>query len=179
MVDNKEKSPAQDQVPSASAHILMALLDRIDQLTAQVNDLHMLVGHSAAASAPADEIKTDSVDDDDTVVVDSQSSGSEAKAASGDDKPVTGSSTSCDLIPEENLHFLTCPNCNHRFPPPPLRESWYVVTVGRQVGVFNDWNVTARHVVGVSGAVFKRYSTKATADAAFLAALQNGGILVV
>ncbi|KAJ7573143.1 hypothetical protein C8J56DRAFT_1066827 [Mycena floridula] len=155
MFNNKEKAPAQDQVSSASAHILMALLDRIDQLTAQVTDLHMVVGHSVAASVPADETKTDSVDDDVTVVIDSQGSGSEAKAASGDDKSVMGSSTSCGPIPEENPHFLTCPNCNHRFPPPPPRESW------------------------VSGAVFKRYPTKAAVDSAFLTALQNGSILVV
>ncbi|KAJ7579433.1 hypothetical protein C8J56DRAFT_1059028 [Mycena floridula] len=187
MVDNKEKSPAHSSDSnSASAQILSALLERIDQLTAQVADLSIAVahGHSSGATGATGTTETKAKDDDDTVVVDSQNApaSSGIVASSADDIPLAGPSTGCGggyLTAPENPHFMTCPKCNHRFPPPPPKEPWYVVTVGRQVGVFNDWNIVAPHVVGVRGAIFKRYDTKASADAAFLVALQGGNVHVV
>ncbi|KAJ7575067.1 hypothetical protein C8J56DRAFT_1063961 [Mycena floridula] len=102
-----------------------------------------------------------SIDDDDgdTVVVQAHSRSACAK-----------------LIPElAQMQVLPL----HRFPPPPPRENWYVITRGRQVGIFTDWNVAASHVVGVKGAVFKRYGTRAEAEAAFNAALASCFIQVI
>ncbi|KAJ7585994.1 hypothetical protein C8J56DRAFT_1038996 [Mycena floridula] len=179
---DKGKAPVSDTPPAAvSAQILMALMDRIDTLTAQVADL--TIGRSAPDSArvssedegkdeksnDADAAENKSVDedDDDTVVV---------AANPGQGSDVSGPSSSAT---PENPHFLTCPSCQHRFPPPPPRENWYVVTRGTQVGIFTDWNVVARHVVGVKGAVFKRYGTRTEAEAAFNAALANGFVQVI
>ncbi|KAJ7592588.1 hypothetical protein C8J56DRAFT_885737 [Mycena floridula] len=180
---DKGKAPISDAPPAAvSAQILMALMDRIDTLTAQVADL--TIARSAPGNprvsvedeekdeklndADAAENKSVDEDDEDTVVV-------AADPAQGSN--VSGPSSSG--TPEENPHFLTCPSCQHRFPPPPPRENWYVVTRGTQVGIFTDWNVAAHHVVGVKGAVFKRYSTRAEAEAAFNAALANGFVQVI
>ncbi|KAJ7579776.1 hypothetical protein C8J56DRAFT_1058792 [Mycena floridula] len=179
---DKAKAPVSDTPPAAiSTQILMALMDRIDTLTAQVADLTL------ARSAPGNPVSTEDEekdeksndadtaenksvdeDDDDTVVV-------ATNPAQGSNVSGPGSSA----IPEENPHFLTCPSCQHRFPPPPPRENWYVVTRGTQVGIFTDWNVVARHVVGVKGAVFKRYGTRAEAEAAFNAALATGFVQVI
>ncbi|KAJ7573029.1 hypothetical protein C8J56DRAFT_1066956 [Mycena floridula] len=192
MVSDKGKGPSTDAstVP-VSQELLMAILYRIDALTAQVSDLALTqsgarVDALSSAQAPETQEEKDeedshvedaekSVDDDDgdTVVIEPRPSSCQAascEAASG------GPSTS---VSDPNPHFLTCPNCQHRFPPPPPRENWYVVTRGTQVGIFQDWNVAARHVVGVKGAVFKRYATQAEAEAAFNAALASGFVQVI
>lgn len=69
---------------------------------------------------------------------------------------------------------------------------WYVVTVGRETGVFHGWYVSPSHldlsiqcssrhnvhshVIGVPGACFGRYSSRASADEAYAQALQDGTV---
>ncbi|KAJ7594171.1 hypothetical protein C8J56DRAFT_1043943 [Mycena floridula] len=175
--------------PIFDNEILSALLDHIDNLTLQVAALSGALTGDQGVSVEADDRKIEdeeksdiddaekkSADDDDgdTVVVPSHQGcqASDMYAAS-----VAASSSS--QAPAENPHFLTCPECQHRFPPPPPHENWYAVTRGTQVGVFNDWNDAARHVVGVKGAVFKRYGTRIEAEAAFDAALAKGSVQVI
>jgi hypothetical protein len=69
---------------------------------------------------------------------------------------------------------------------------WYVITVGRETGVFQGWyvphhfvfivftffprhNVHA-HVVGIPGACFGRYSSRTAADIAYAQALNDGSV---
>ncbi|KAJ7589298.1 hypothetical protein C8J56DRAFT_1048938 [Mycena floridula] len=182
---NKGKS-AETPAPVFDNEILMALLDHIDSLTLQVAALTGAPTGNQGVSLDADDRKIEdeeksdtpkkkSADDDDgdTVVVPSHQGcqASDMYAAS------VAASSSSQLL--ENPHFLTCPQCQHRFPPPPPRENWYAVTRGTQVGIFNDWNDAARHVVGVKGAVFKRYGTRTEAEAAFNAALAKGNVQVI
>jgi hypothetical protein len=73
---------------------------------------------------------------------------------------------------------------------------WYVVTVGRQVGVFRGWyvlpivcyfslitafirNNTAGHVVGVPRATYVRVASEFSANETFNAALTGGQVTVV
>ncbi|KJA17056.1 hypothetical protein HYPSUDRAFT_206512 [Hypholoma sublateritium FD-334 SS-4] len=74
---------------------------------------------------------------------------------------------------------FACANC-HAWNPPRIvtGETAYVVTVGLQVGVFTDWHVVQGLVSGVSGACYRKYASRATAQAAFTEAL-NAGVVVV
>ncbi|KAF5377852.1 hypothetical protein D9615_006706 [Tricholomella constricta] len=51
---------------------------------------------------------------------------------------------------------------------------WYVVTKGREVGVFAGWYATAPLVVSVSGACYARANSRSQAIADFAAALNAG-----
>ncbi|KAJ7598161.1 hypothetical protein C8J56DRAFT_880828 [Mycena floridula] len=166
----------------------MVLLDHIDSLTLQVAALSGAPTGDQGVSAEAedkkieDEDKSDvedadkksSEDDDGDMVVVSSHQGCQAS----DMYAVAIAGSSSSQAPE-NPHFLTCPQCQHRFPPPPPCENWYAVTHGTQVGIFNDWNDAVRHVVRVKGAVFKRYVTRTEAEAAFNTALTKGNIQVI
>ncbi|KAJ7593011.1 hypothetical protein C8J56DRAFT_1045448 [Mycena floridula] len=195
MVFDKGKAPASTASDDAttvpvSQEVLMAILYRIDALTAQVSDLALAqAGNQNETPATAEtEEKEDKVhdaekssiddDDGDTVVVQAHSSVSACAQAHSRACADAGPSASADAA-DDTPHFLTCPNCQHRFPPPPPRKNWYVITRGRQVGIFTDWNVAASHVVGVKGAVFKRYGTRAEAEAAFNAALASCFVQVI
>lgn len=86
---------------------------------------------------------------------------------------------------------------NHATSAPTLHTSmsaslrWYVITVGRETGVFQGWYVPYRfvffvftfprhtvhaHVVGVPGACFGRYSSRTAADTAYAQALKDGSV---
>ncbi|KAJ7573269.1 hypothetical protein C8J56DRAFT_1066524 [Mycena floridula] len=193
---DKGKAPSTDPstVP-VSQEVLMAILYRIDALTAQVADLALVQsGARADAALSAQAAEPQEEKDDNNHVEDAETSDAEKsdaeKSVDDDDRDTVvvpphpsacwpapaGPSTS---VADLNPHFLTCPNCQHRFPPPPPRENWYVITRGTQVGIFQDWNIVARHVVGVRGAVFKRYGTRAEAEAAFNAALASNSVQVI
>ncbi|KAF8879145.1 hypothetical protein BD779DRAFT_1676542 [Infundibulicybe gibba] len=60
-----------------------------------------------------------------------------------------------------------------------LEGGWYTVTVGRDVGIFTDWNYTSTLVNKVPGAVHKKYSTYAIACTVWLRAEARGSISVV
>jgi hypothetical protein len=70
---------------------------------------------------------------------------------------------------------------------------WYMVSRGRNVGIFNEWSISFfflkynitilyfRHTVfslvnGISGSCHKRYPSKAAAQAAFIAATEAGEV---
>ncbi|KAF8869023.1 hypothetical protein BD779DRAFT_1480442 [Infundibulicybe gibba] len=57
-----------------------------------------------------------------------------------------------------------------------LEGGWYTVTVGRDVGIFTDWNYTSTLVNKVPGAVHKKYSTYAIACTVWLRAEARGSI---
>lgn len=73
-----------------------------------------------------------------------------------------------------------------------VSQRWYVITVGRETGVFQGWYVShsliiiililfARHnvhvhVIGVPGACFGRYSSQSTAQVAYAQALNDGSV---
>ncbi|KAG2369305.1 hypothetical protein BDR07DRAFT_1477310 [Suillus spraguei] len=56
---------------------------------------------------------------------------------------------------------------------------WYSVTVGHETGVFRGWHNVHPHVIGISGACFKHYSSYAAAEAAYLEAIKDGGVVQV
>ncbi|SJL07021.1 uncharacterized protein ARMOST_10364 [Armillaria ostoyae] len=58
-------------------------------------------------------------------------------------------------------------------------ESWYVVTAGREVGVFSNWEQVQPFVSGVPHACHKKYRSRAEADAAFETALAEGKVRVL
>ncbi|KAG1738113.1 uncharacterized protein EDB91DRAFT_1249427 [Suillus paluster] len=53
---------------------------------------------------------------------------------------------------------------------------WYVVTFGCETGVFQGWHNVHSHVVGVPGACFGQYSSRAVADEAYAQELQDGTV---
>lgn len=73
-----------------------------------------------------------------------------------------------------------------------VSQRWYVITVGRETGVFQGWYVShsfiittlilfARHnvhvhVIGVPGACFGRYSSQSAAQVAYAQALNDGSV---
>lgn len=44
---------------------------------------------------------------------------------------------------------------------------FYVVWIGRQTGIFTDWDTCSKHVRGFAGAKYKSFKTRKEADAAF------------
>ncbi|KAF5324043.1 hypothetical protein D9611_008215 [Ephemerocybe angulata] len=71
---------------------------------------------------------------------------------------------------------FVCVNCNTHNLVRPARETWYVVTVGLQVGVFQGWHSTQPLVSSVSGACYRKYPSQEDAVAAFQEALDNGHV---
>ncbi|KAF8875847.1 hypothetical protein BD779DRAFT_1678059 [Infundibulicybe gibba] len=60
-----------------------------------------------------------------------------------------------------------------------LEGGWYTVTVGRDVGIYTDWNYASTLVNKVPGAVHKKYSTYAVACTVWLRAEARGSISIV
>ncbi|KAF9545571.1 hypothetical protein CPC08DRAFT_730070 [Agrocybe pediades] len=58
-------------------------------------------------------------------------------------------------------------------------ERWYCVFAGREVGVFDNWFYAQSLITGVSHSSYKRYSSKAKAEAAFEAAHMQGLVVVL
>ncbi|KAG2140886.1 uncharacterized protein EDB93DRAFT_1105808 [Suillus bovinus] len=56
---------------------------------------------------------------------------------------------------------------------------WYIVTVGRETGVFQGWHNIHQHVIGVPGACFACHFSLAAAQAAYSKAVNDGGIMEV
>ncbi|KIK35046.1 hypothetical protein CY34DRAFT_17287 [Suillus luteus UH-Slu-Lm8-n1] len=57
-----------------------------------------------------------------------------------------------------------------------VSQRWYVITVGRETGVFQGWHNVHVHVIGVPGACFGRYSSQSTAQVAYAQALNDGSV---
>ncbi|KAG1789135.1 uncharacterized protein HD556DRAFT_1447199 [Suillus plorans] len=57
-----------------------------------------------------------------------------------------------------------------------VNKRWYVITVGRETGVFQGWHNIHTHVIGVPGACFGHYSSRAAADTAYMQALRDGSV---
>ncbi|KAF5335705.1 hypothetical protein D9611_009604 [Ephemerocybe angulata] len=74
---------------------------------------------------------------------------------------------------------FVCVNCNTHNLLRPARETWYVVTIGRQVGVFQGWHVVQPLVLGVSGACYRKYPSHEDALAAFNEALALGNVQII
>ncbi|KAG6825206.1 hypothetical protein H0H92_004408 [Tricholoma furcatifolium] len=76
------------------------------------------------------------------------------------------------------------PSTSAAFPPPAANallanpDAWYIVTVGREVGVFQGWMTVQPLILGVSGGGCKRYPSQAAALAAFEAAVDLGLVQV-
>ncbi|KAJ7218039.1 hypothetical protein GGX14DRAFT_439374 [Mycena pura] len=59
------------------------------------------------------------------------------------------------------------------------KKKWYVVTVGRQVGVFNTWIEVSPLVTGVSGALHQSFSSEEDANELFAQEQSNGRVRIV
>ncbi|TBU36308.1 hypothetical protein BD309DRAFT_985031 [Dichomitus squalens] len=74
------------------------------------------------------------------------------------------------------MHFTTD---EHIAPADPAHiGKWYVVTVGRKVGVFAEWVDVAPHVNGVNHAVYKKFPSCAEAVDVYEEAKGNGEVRV-
>ncbi|KAF5339984.1 hypothetical protein D9611_012412 [Ephemerocybe angulata] len=71
---------------------------------------------------------------------------------------------------------FVCVNCNTHNLVRPARETWYVVTVGLQVGVFQGWHSVQPLVSGVRGACYRKYASQEDAVAAFQEALTSNNV---
>ncbi|KAK0466810.1 uncharacterized protein EV420DRAFT_1635851 [Desarmillaria tabescens] len=58
-------------------------------------------------------------------------------------------------------------------------EAWYVVTAGREVGIFSNWEVIQPLVSGIAHACHCKYKTCAEAEEAFQTALSQGKVCVL
>ncbi|RXW21097.1 hypothetical protein EST38_g4769 [Candolleomyces aberdarensis] len=57
-------------------------------------------------------------------------------------------------------------------------DSWYAVTIGREVGVFQGWTNVQPLVSGVSGGAQKKYRTQQEAEQVFQQALDAGKVCI-
>ncbi|KAF6753837.1 hypothetical protein DFP72DRAFT_848771 [Ephemerocybe angulata] len=74
---------------------------------------------------------------------------------------------------------FVCASCNTHNLLRPARETWYVITVGRQVGVFQGWHIVQPLVSAVSGACYRKYPSREEALAAFNEALAMGNVQII
>ncbi|KAF6759466.1 hypothetical protein DFP72DRAFT_1063834 [Ephemerocybe angulata] len=74
---------------------------------------------------------------------------------------------------------FVCASCNAHNLLRPSRETWYVVTVGRQVGVFQGWHTAQPLVSGVSGTCYRKYPSHEEALAAFEEAMAQGNVAII
>jgi hypothetical protein len=56
---------------------------------------------------------------------------------------------------------------------------WYIVTVGRRVGVFRDWVNTGPFVLGLTQAVFRRVASRDEGIRRLREAVANGTVRTV
>ncbi|KIK54790.1 hypothetical protein GYMLUDRAFT_249298 [Collybiopsis luxurians FD-317 M1] len=68
-----------------------------------------------------------------------------------------------------------CARCGYQAP----EESWYVVTVGKAVGIFPDAAFAQSLILGVSGGSWKKYSSHANAQSAYQAAIASKIVCMV
>ncbi|EAU92203.1 hypothetical protein CC1G_13018 [Coprinopsis cinerea okayama7 len=89
-----------------------------------------------------------------------------------------GSVYARDLNPDApaSLRGFVCANCRTYNLLRDSKETWYVVTAGRSVGIYRDWLTVQPMVTGVPGACYKRYDTHEEALAAWNRARANGAI---
>ncbi|KAJ7579342.1 hypothetical protein C8J56DRAFT_897697 [Mycena floridula] len=76
-------------------------------------------------------------------------------------------------------HMISCPSCGHSFPRPPPPVTFYVVTKGKQIGVFDDWSVVSPLVIGVKRAAFHKADTRVQAQTSFMAAVNANTVEVL
>ncbi|EIN09251.1 hypothetical protein PUNSTDRAFT_134414 [Punctularia strigosozonata HHB-11173 SS5] len=62
---------------------------------------------------------------------------------------------------------------------PAATGPWYSVVRGKAVGVFAMWETVSPLVTGVSGAIYRRHSSRQAAEQAFETALQAGNVAVI
>ncbi|KAK0499950.1 hypothetical protein EDD18DRAFT_1102167 [Armillaria luteobubalina] len=62
---------------------------------------------------------------------------------------------------------------------PTVESTWYTVTVGYQVGIFQGWNAVAPLVVDVDGAVYLPHPSHAAACAHYANAMANDVVEIV
>ncbi|RXW13543.1 hypothetical protein EST38_g12314 [Candolleomyces aberdarensis] len=75
---------------------------------------------------------------------------------------------------DSTITGFVCARCNAHNLVRPAKDTWYVVTVGNEVGVFKGWHKVQALVSGVSGACYKKYRSEAEAVVAFENALDAG-----
>ncbi|KAK0435012.1 hypothetical protein EV421DRAFT_1908901 [Armillaria borealis] len=83
--------------------------------------------------------------------------------------------------PSAQVHLgFHCSNCG-AFNPAigQTGETFYMVTVGRQVGVFTNWEIIQPLISGVRHACHKKYRTAAEAEETFETALTEGKVCVL
>ncbi|KAF6755229.1 hypothetical protein DFP72DRAFT_1067937 [Ephemerocybe angulata] len=94
------------------------------------------------------------------------------KVDNDDEKPQSQSKG--DLI-----SGFVCAACNTHNLLRPAKDTWYCVTAGRQVGIFQGWPTVQPLVIGVRGSCFKKYSSEADALTAFERATAAGTVVVL
>ncbi|KAF6764605.1 hypothetical protein DFP72DRAFT_1059572 [Ephemerocybe angulata] len=77
------------------------------------------------------------------------------------------------------LTGFVCAHCNTHNLLRPAKDTWYVVTVGRQVGVFQGWHQVQPLVSTVPGACYRKYPSREQADAAYQQARAQGNVHIV
>ncbi|KAJ2911432.1 hypothetical protein MD484_g8981, partial [Candolleomyces efflorescens] len=77
----------------------------------------------------------------------------------------------------ETLTGFVCASCKTHNLVRPAKDTWYVVTVGKEVGVFRGWHNVQPLVTGVSGACYKKYTSEDGARIAFAEALAAGNVV--
>ncbi|KAJ7096288.1 hypothetical protein C8R44DRAFT_812630 [Mycena epipterygia] len=59
------------------------------------------------------------------------------------------------------------------------KQKWYVVTIGREVGVFKTWIETSPFVIGVSGSLYQSFRSEEEATRIFAQEQMKGNVKVV
>ncbi|KAF8327111.1 hypothetical protein F5887DRAFT_924981 [Amanita rubescens] len=191
-------SNKEEEIASSSlSAILVALVDAVDRLTLQTKSLPLEAEVLSAAqsteyilvpSIVGSATPSEGVSESDTLpaVQDRRArpcpwfdpAPPEVNANPAVPNPAVPSMAPTEAGPSSVPHIPTPADVRARYEemPSTASKTWFVVTRGRLPGVYATWMETSPLVIGVSRAVFNKYTTKEEALAAYGAAWASGHV---
>ncbi|KAF8326292.1 hypothetical protein F5887DRAFT_925394 [Amanita rubescens] len=180
-------SNKEEEIASSSlSAILVALVDAVDRLTLQTKlarlrlakgsrsptlSLQCRTAEPAPVPGSVDSITAPPIGSADPVPP-------EVNANPAVPNPAVPSMAPTEAGPSSVPHIPTPADVRARYEemPSTASKTWFVVTRGRLPGVYATWMETSPLVIGVSRAVFNKYTTKEEALAAYGAAWASGHV---
>ncbi|KAF6743292.1 hypothetical protein DFP72DRAFT_858996 [Ephemerocybe angulata] len=114
-----------------------------------------------------------------TAVASTPSSSSTAPSSSSTKDKGKAPETPAAVSARDNVSGYVCNNCSHYNLVVSAKGTWYVITAGREVGVFSGWHNVQPLVSGVSSACYKKWPSEAAARAVFQEALDAKTVVVI
>ncbi|KAH6916350.1 hypothetical protein BKA70DRAFT_1216546 [Coprinopsis sp. MPI-PUGE-AT-0042] len=166
----KGKAQAQAPTPAASATAVDAIISALQDMGFEIDDdlaaFTMSSAEAATAAVEADANFAKRLQDEENAAKVPGPVGTPSSQGGSGNTSVYAGHLNPHYV-NTNLTGFTCANCKTHNLLHDASSTWYAVTRGRSVGVYRDWSVVSSMVIGVKGAVYKKYKTQDDAIAAW------------